>query len=113
MPELDEDPGTIARVTPLGLEPVTDAAYMTALNQRVLDMLTAKVTSQAAELSRWIDGFERVFAQGERRLERIEKMEAALTNCVTMLEAYMVHYDGSPAAKSSTLLQVCRAALEE
>ena len=111
MPELGPDP--TYTLHPDGIAPVTDAAYMTAINQRVLDMLTAKVTSQAAEIDRWADGFERVFAQGELRLERIAVLEAALTNCVTMLEAYMVHYDGSPAAKSSTLLQACRAALEE
>ena len=113
--ELDEDPGTIARVTPLGLEPVTDAAYMTALNQRVLDMLTAKVTSQAAEIDRWADGFERVFAQGELRLERIKKLEAALKSAADELEmqiALRFSVDIAIVKEHPCVLEA-RAALEE
>jgi len=104
MPELGPDP--TYTLHPDGIAPVTDAAYMTALNQRVLDMLTAKVKSQA-------ESYNRLYATNSANTKRIAVLEKALTNCVTMLEAYMVHYDGSPAAKSSTLLQACRTALEE
>ena len=67
-PVLCENCQRIAYVTPLGLQ---DASAMVAA-------LVARIDSQNAEISRWITAFERVFAQGDRRAERITELETAL-----------------------------------
>jgi len=46
--ELDEFDEKIARVTPLGL---SDVSAMSALNQRVIDMLQLKVIAQSEEIA--------------------------------------------------------------
>ena len=77
MSEIDEDPG-FARVTPLGLEPVTDAQAMASLNQRVLNMMTDKVVSQDDEVAIWKDAYIRLFEANELHLVKMEVYRFAL-----------------------------------
>jgi hypothetical protein len=78
MPELD----------PL---PVTPANTMAALNQRVMDMLTDKIKSQAAEVARWKDHYSFVIESNERHIKRIAVLEAVLGH---MLE--VTKFDDDP-----------------
>jgi hypothetical protein len=73
--ELDEDPGTIARVTPLGIAPVSDALTMAHINTEVGQRLIARILEQRAEIDRWTTAFERVFAENERNQARIEFLD--------------------------------------
>ena len=79
MPELDEFDDKIARVTPLGLSPVTDAQAMSALNQRVLDMMTARVESLGREIENLKNTHASLYATNERHVEQIESLRAALS----------------------------------
>jgi hypothetical protein len=75
--ELDDEPG-IARVTPLGLEPLTDAQAMADLNGRVLDMMTSKVSSQGDEVARWQDAYARLFEVNEMHVAKMSVYRLAL-----------------------------------
>ena len=83
-----DDLDKIARVTPLGLTPVTDAQAMAALNGRVMNMLSAKVSTLATEaaevtreVARWEAAYSKVFAALENAWARIAYLEAQLKAC--------------------------------
>ena len=119
MPELDEFDDKIARVTPLGLSPVTDAQAMSALNQRVLDMMTNKVstlgsdvadlaqerTDLKAEVARWEQAYITLFKVNEQHIEKIERLRSALL----MIEAQK---SGPYQNLYNNIRSITRAALE-
>ena len=105
MPELDEFDDKIARVTPLGLSPVTDAQAMSALNQRVLDMMTNKVESLGREIDNLKSTHASLYATNEQHIEKIERLRSALL----MIEAQK---SGPYQNLCNNIRCIARAALE-
>ena len=73
---------SIARVTPLGLEPITAPDQMAHITGEINRRLSERNQAQRAEIDRWAQAFERVFEENERNAARVEELEAALTKIV-------------------------------
>ena len=77
---------SIARVTPLGLEPITAPDQMAHITGEINRRLSERNQAQRAEIDRWAQAFERVFEENERNQKRVEELEEQVEGLNRWLE---------------------------